>query len=73
MKIHLSLSSDLLILMNHLTLVKLYYTYIIVILGDVQSQDKLLEVNTSTSIIVKYPEESLHEERCLVTDYFLEQ
>ena len=72
-KIHLSLSSDLLILMNHLTLVKLYYTYIIVILGDVQSQDKLLEVNTSTSIIVKYPEESFYEKRCLVTDYFLER
>ena len=72
MKIHLSLSSDLLILMNHLTLVKLYYTYIIVILGDVQSQDKLLEVYTSTSIIVKYPEESFYEKRCLVTDYFLE-
>ena len=43
------------------------------VLGNVQSQDKLLEVNTSTSIIVKYPEKSIHEERCLVTDYFLKQ
>ena len=30
------------------------------LLSRVQSQDKLLEVNGSTSIVIKYPEQSLH-------------
>ena len=75
MKIHFSLSSGLVILRRtEVTIIKLRSSlYLLYLLGNVQGQDELLKVNTSTFIVVKYSEESFNEERCLIAEYFLQE
>ena len=75
MKIHFNLSSGFVILRRtEVTIIKLRSSlYLLYLLGNVQGQDELLKVNTSTFIIVKYSKESFNEERCLIAEYFLQE